>query len=85
MPKGNFLPDYIHSEKQKFSIHRQKDGVILGSPYKRIILSGSLNDPRYKKSPHQSLLYAGRAQDIMISGEGMIDGNAQLISNSRFP
>ncbi len=83
VPKGNFLTGTFIL-KSKVNLHIEKDGVILGSPYKKDYPEQFLNDPRYKRSPHQSLLYAGRAQDIMISGEGTIDGNAQLNSTGDF-
>lgn len=70
VPKGDFLTGTLYL-KSNVHLYLEEGGVILGSPFK-------------KDYSMQTLVHADGQKNIMISGKGMINGNAQVNSTGEF-
>lgn len=78
VPKGTFLSGGLVL-RNNVNLHLEKDAVILGSPYKKDYpFRKLLSDARYQKYLRHALVFAQSVKNITVSGEGTLNGNAQL-------
>lgn len=83
VPAGNFLTGTFHL-KSNVHLHLEEGAVILGSPYKKDYPELFSDDRKYRSSALQTLVHAENQKNIMISGKGTINGNAQVDSTGEF-
>lgn len=83
VPAGNFLTGTFHL-KSNVHLYLEEGAVILGSPYKKDYPQVMSDDPSFRASALQTLVHADNQKNIMISGKGTINGNAQIDSTGEF-
>jgi polygalacturonase len=83
VPAGNFLTGTFHL-KSNVHLYLEEGAVILGSPYKKDYPELFSDNPEHRKAALQTLVHAENQHNIMISGKGTINGNAQIDSTGDF-